>query len=82
MLSKVLEKLMQKQMNSFITDYLSDFLCGYRQGFSTPHALIKFLESYRQSLDSRGYGGSVLMNLSKTFDATNREPFDRKTSCI
>ena len=75
MLSKVLEKLMQKQMNSFITDYLSDFLCGYRQGFSTPHALITFLESYRQS-------GSALMNLSKTFDATNHEPFDRKTACI
>ena len=59
---------MQKQINSFITDYLSDFLCGYRQGFSTQHA-----ESWRQSLDSRGYSGAVLMDLSKAFATINNE---------
>ena len=42
-LSKVFESLMQKQINSFITDYLSDFFCGYRQGFSTQHALINLI---------------------------------------
>ena len=72
-LSKVFERLMQKQINSFITDYLSDFLCGYRQGFSTQHALIKLIESWRQSLDSRGYSGAVLMDLSKAFEAVNHE---------
>ena len=72
-LSKVFERLMQKQINSFITDYLSDFLCGYRQGFSTQHALIKLIESWRQSLDSRGYSGAVLMDLSKAFDTINHE---------
>ena len=64
---------MQKQINSFIADYLSDFLCGYRQGFSTKHALIKLIESWRQSLDSRGYSGAVLMDLSKAFDTINHE---------
>ena len=64
---------MQKQINSFITDYLSDFLCGYRKGFSTQHALIKLIESWRQSLDSRGYSGVVLMDLSKAFDIINHE---------
>ena len=58
---------MQKQVNSFITDYLSDFLCGYRQGFSTQHAFTKLMEGWRQSLDSRGYSGAVLMDLSKAF---------------
>ena len=43
-LSKAFERLMQKQINSFITDYLSGFLCGYRQGFSTQHALIILIE--------------------------------------
>ena len=62
---------MQKQINSFITDYLSDFLCGYRQGHSTQHALIKLIESWRQSLDSRSYSGAVLMDLS--FDTINHE---------
>ena len=72
-LSKVFERLMQKQINSLITDYLSDFLCGYRQGFSTHHALIKLVESWRQSLDSRGYSGAVVMDLSKAFDTINHE---------
>ena len=57
-LSKVFERLMQKQINSFITDYLSDFLCGYRQGFSTQHVLIKLIESWIQSLNSRGHRGA------------------------
>ena len=74
-LSKVFERLMQKQINSFITDYLSDFLCGYRQRFSTQHALIKLIESWRQSLDSRGYSRVVSMDLSKAFDTVNHERF-------
>ena len=53
--------------------YFSDFLCGYRQGFSTQHALIKLIEKWRQSLDSRGYCGTVLMDLSKAFDTINHE---------
>ena len=61
---------MQKQINSFITDHRSHFLCGYRQGYSTQHALIKLIESWRQSLDSRGYNGA---DLSKAFDTINHE---------
>ena len=49
------------------------WLCGYRQGYSTQHALIKSIESWRQSLDSRGFSGAVLMDLSKTFDTINHE---------
>ena len=64
---------MQKKINSFITDYLSDFLCGYRPGFSTQHALIKLIESWRQILDSRGYSGADLMDLAKEFDTINHE---------
>ena len=64
---------MQKQINSFITDYFSDFLCGYRQSFSTQPALIKLIESWRQSLDSRGYIKAVLMDLSKAFATINHK---------
>ena len=64
---------MQKQINFFITDNLLDFLRGYRQGFSTQYALIKLIESWRQSLDSSGYSGAVLMDLSKVFDTINHE---------
>ena len=64
---------MQIQINSFTTDRLSDFLCGYRQSYSTQHALIKLIASWRQSLDSRGYSGAVLMDLSKSLDTINHE---------
>ena len=64
---------MQKQITSFITDYFSDFLCGYRQSFSTQPVLIKLIESWRQSLDSRGYIKAVLMDLSKAFATINHK---------
>ena len=31
------------------------------------------IKSWRKSLDSRGYSGSVLMDLSKAFDTINHE---------
>ena len=71
--SKIFERLMQQQINSYISEYLSDFLCGYRQGFSTQHALIKLIESWRKCLDNKGYSGAVLMDLSKAFDTINHE---------
>ena len=44
-----------------------------RQGYSTQHALIKLIESWRHSLDNRGCSGAVLMDLSKAFDTINHE---------
>ena len=37
------------------------------------HALIALLEKLRLSLDNKGYGGAILMNLSQTFDTLNRD---------
>ena len=37
------------------------------------HVLIKLIESWRQSLDRRGYSEAVLMHLSKALDTTNHE---------
>ena len=47
--------------------FLSLYLCGYRKGYSVQHALIALLEKLRVSLD-KGYGGAILMDLSKAFD--------------
>ena len=46
-------------------------MCGYRKGFSTQYALIELIEKLKKSLDSRGYSGVVLMDLSKAFDTLN-----------
>ena len=62
---------MQNQINVHIKSFLSPYLCGYRKGFNSPHALISLIERWRKSLDNKGYGGAVLMDLSKAFDALN-----------
>ena len=64
---------MQKQINDFIISFLSPYLCGYRKGFNTQHALLTLVENWRKSLDNKGVGGAILMDLSKTFDTLNHD---------
>ena len=67
-LSKVFERLMLSQMLSFIRPSLSDLLCGFREGYSTQHALIRLVENCRAGLDNKNIVGMVLMDLSKAYD--------------
>ena len=69
--SKLFEKIMQKQINGFISNYLSPYLCGYRKGYNTQQALLALIEKWKKNLDDKGYGGAVLMDLSKAFDTLN-----------
>ena len=71
--SKILERLLYKQMSSHIEEYLSPYLCGYRKGFSTQQAFLPLLERWKNVLDKKGYGGAVLMDLSKAFDTLNHD---------
>ena len=66
--SKAFERLLYKQMSLRVEEYLSPYLCGYRKGFSTQQALLSLLERWKNVLDKKGYGGAVLMDLSKAFD--------------
>ena len=72
-LSKILEKLLQPQIIAFVETKLSPYLCGYRKGYSTQHALLSMLEKWKESLDKGGYGGGILMDLSKAFDILDHE---------
>ena len=67
---KIFERIMHKQINDFIISFLSNYLCGYRKGFDTQHALLAYR---RKSLDNKGFGGSILMDLSKVFDTLNHD---------
>ena len=53
--------------------FLSPFLCGYREGFNAQHSLLSMLEKWRVSLDKGGYGGAVLMDLSKAFETISHD---------
>ena len=69
---------MQTQFSGYIETFLSPFLCGSRKGYSAQHALICMLEKWRTSLDKGGYGGGVLMDLSKAFDTLDHDPLIAK----
>ena len=72
-ISKVFEKLMQNQINLRTKSFLSYYLCGYRKDFNAQHTLISLIERWRKSLDNKGYGGAVLMDLSKAFDTLSHD---------
>ena len=72
-LSKLFEKIIQSQISTYIEKFLSPYLCGYRKGYNVQHALIALIENWRISLDKGGYGGAILMDLSKAFDTLNHD---------
>ena len=64
---------MQKQINGYINNFLFTYLRGYRKGFSTQLALLFLTEKWKKVLDNKGFGGPVLMNLSKAFEIISRD---------
>ena len=71
--SKVFERILHKQIGYFINEKLFAYMCGYRKGYNTQYALMALLERWKKSLDSQGYAGTVIMDLSKAFDTINYE---------
>ena len=62
-------------MQNQITLHINLF-CRYNcvvtgKGFNSQHALISSIQRWQKSLDNKGYGGTVLMDLSKDFDTLN-----------
>ena len=46
-------------------------MCGYRKRASTQQVSLFLIETWKKVLDGKGYGGAVLMDLSKAFDTIN-----------
>ena len=78
--SKVYERILHKQISKHFETYFSPFLCGYRKGYCAQYAIMTLLEKWRISLDKKGYGGAILMDLSKAFDSLNHELLIAKLS--
>ena len=55
-------------MRPFANTRLSSLLSGFRDGYSTQHALFRLIEACRSTLDKKGYVGMALMDLSKAYD--------------
>ena len=71
--SKIFERILHRQVSSYVDQFLSTFMCGYRKGFSTQQALLSLIERWKNTLDQNGYGGAILMDLSKAFDTINHD---------
>ena len=48
-------------------------MCGYRKGFTTQHVLLSFIAKWKNVLDNKEYGGTILIDLSKAFDTINHD---------
>ena len=71
--SKIFETIMLNQISFYTDKFLSPFLCGYRKGYNAQHALLSLLDKWHVSLDNKGFGGALLMDLSKAFDTLNHD---------
>ena len=69
----VFERIIQRQIGQYVETFLSKYLCGYRKGYTVQHALIALLETLQISLDNKGFGGAILMDLSKAFNTLNHD---------
>ena len=70
---KIFERIIQRQITLYMETFLNPYLCSYRKGYSVQHAIIAQLENLPLSLDNKGYGGAILMDLSKAFDTQNHD---------
>ena len=64
---------MIEQVIAYSESFLFQYLCGFRKGYNTQQALVRFLEKCRSVLDSKGFAGAVLTDLSKACDCLNHE---------
>ena len=64
-ISKILERLMNSQIMQFLKHFLSPLLRAFKPGYSNQHALLRFVEKFKESLDKKGLAGAVSIDLQK-----------------
>ena len=73
-IEKILEKLMYKRLYTFLNNnIIYNFQFGFRQQYSTSHALINITENIRKALDDGNIGCRVFVDLQKAFDTVDHQ---------
>ena len=52
-ISKIYERLMFEQVMAYSESFLFQYLCGFRKGYNTQQALVRFLEKCKAVLDNK-----------------------------
>ena len=47
--------------------------CGFRRGYNAQHSLIRLIEKWKKNVDNGGEFGTLVTDLSKTFDCLPHE---------
>ena len=81
LISKVFERLIYNQFSEYTKSFLNHILFGFRKAHSTQHALFKLLQSWQKELDSGGFAGTILIDLSKAYDCIPHELLIPKLKC-
>ena len=81
MLSKVHERIIYNQLSQHSEQFLNSILRGFRKARNTQHPLFKLLYSWQRELDSGGFVGTSLMDLSKAYDCISHELVIAKLEC-
>ena len=74
-LSKILEKLYNDRLSKFVTNsnILNSCQYGFREGFSTYHALVELMSEITNSLNKRKHSIGVVIDLRKAFDTVDHQ---------
>ena len=72
-LSKILEKLYNNRLSKFVTNsnVLNSCQYGFREGFSTSHALVELMSKITNSLNKIKHSIGVFIDLRKAFDTVD-----------
>ena len=73
LLAEVYERIIYNQLSQHSEQFLNSILCGFRKAHNTQHPLFKLLHSWQRELDSGGFVGTILMDLSKAYDCISHE---------
>ena len=74
-IEKILEKLMYKRLYTFLNknNVIYNLQFGFRQQYSTSHALINITENIRKALDDGNISCEVFVDLQKAFDTVDHK---------
>ena len=70
---KYLKKIIYDQLYEYSENFLNELLRGFRKAHSTQHALFRLIQKWQEELDSGGYVGTILMDLSKAYDCLSHD---------